>query len=386
MANPQKTVLLGNNKDSVRNVNRRKHVEMILNPLYYSLNSPASFGGKEKLFLEAKRNDEQITRYEVENWLSSQLAYTLHKPVSLNFKTRPVLVYYVDEQWQLDLVDLSKLSRYNSGYKYLLVCIDILSRFAWIEPLKSKTAKELKEVIEKIFLRGNRQPKLIQTDKGTEFLNSLVKNMLRSRKIRLFTTNSERKASVVERLNRTMKGIMFKYFTKENTRRYIDVMPNLVARYNNSYHRSIKMKPNEVHRGNEAEVWINLYEGRLHSHEKHDGKNKELNIGDIVRISIEKTVFQKRYDEIWTEEIFIVTHRIQGNPITYKLKDQSNEAINGMFYSQELQKVAEPETYRIEKVIRKKKSADGSLLYYVKWKGYSEKFNSFVTEQDLKRV
>ena len=111
-----------------------------------------------------------------------------------------------------------------------------------------------------------------------------------------------------------------------------------------------------------------------------------IKVGDTVRISIERLPFQKRYEEIWTEEIFIITHKIVGKPTVYKLKDQANESIKGTFYFDELQKVSEPSTYRIERVIRKKKNRDGSILYYVKWKGYSDKFNSYVTAEDIKRL
>jgi hypothetical protein len=355
----------------------------LLSKLYYSLDSPASFSGKEKLFKEAIRLDGRITRKNVDDWLRKQITYTLHRPVQLKFETRPVIVYDIDEQWQLDLVDLSKLSRYNAGYKHLLVCIDVLSKYAWIEPLKSKSANAIKEALQKVFL--HRQPLMIQTDKGTEFLNVLVKNMLEEKKIKLFTTNSERKASVVERLNRTMKSIMFKYFTRKNTRKYIDVLPDLVKRYNNSFHRSIKMIPADVNRTNVPKAWINLYEKRSLFQTK--SKRKLLTVGDLVRISIEKLPFQKRYEEVWTEEIFVVSHRFDdGNPMVYKLKDQSGEPIKGTFYYEELQKVVEPEAYRIEKIIRKKKTVSGKLLYYVKWKGYSENFNSYISGEDLKRL
>ena len=359
-------------------------MKSLLNDLYYSIESPVSFSSPEKLYNEAKKHDENVNKKDVTDWLRTQLTYTLHKPVKLNFKTRPVIVHDIDEQWQMDLVDLSKLSKYNSGFKYLLVTIDVLSKYAWIEPLKTKTAKELKEAIEKIFSRDGRQPSMIQTDKGTEFLNSLVKNMLRMRKIKLFTTNSERKASVVERLNRTMKSIMFKYFTKHNTRKYIDILPDLVRRYNNSFHRSIKMRPVNVNKRNVPIVWINLYDEVLSVKSKKKKKKDKLNVGDHVRISIEKQPFQKRYQEVWTEELFIVTHCIIVKNFTvYKLKDQNGEPIKGTFYFEELQKVIEPDTYRIERIIRKKRAADGKLLYYVKWKGYSDKFNSYVHAQDL---
>lgn len=353
----------------------------LLNKLYYSLDSSVAFGGKEKLFREARKQIKELKLYDVEKWLRAQPTYTLHKPVRLNFKTRRVIVYNIDEQWQMDLVDLSKLSRYNSGYKYLLVCIDVFSKFAWVTALKSKGASELKDVIQDIFDKDKRQPLVLQTDKGTEFLNVKVKSLLQQRGIKLFTTSSERKASVVERLNRTLKGLMFKYLTKNNTRKYIDTLQQMVEKYNNSYHSSIKMKPIEVTEGNSPQVWLNLYEKGW-----NDKSRIKLQVGDKVRLSIEKTTFQKRYDQLWTEEIFTVTHVINMIPIVYKIEDYSKEPIKGTFYNEELQKVDEPDTYSIERIIRKKRNADGTISCLVKWRGYPDKFNSYVLEEDLQTL
>ncbi|XP_066912835.1 uncharacterized protein [Clytia hemisphaerica] len=371
--------------------------DRILYKLYYSLASPASFSGLEKLYREARKNSATISRSKVKRWLSSQLTYTIHRPVSrLRFATRPVVVYDIDEQWQMDLVDLTKLSRYNSGFKYLLTCIDVLSKFAFVQPLKTKTGKELNVVMERMFQQ--RKPKLIHTDQGTEFLNTHVKRLLKEHGgIKLFFTYSERKASIVERFNRTFKNLMFKYFTKYNTYRYIDVLQDMVERYNNSYHRSIKMNPSEVTKENAPLAWVNLYEKRLNSGKRQAEArrrrrhNRVLKIGQHVRISIERTVFQKRYEQSWTEEIFIITHVLGGNgsrsPIVYKLKDQADEPLKGVFYRDELQTVTEPRTYRIEKILRKKKNTrDGTISYLVKWKGYSNKFNSYVSEKDIEAI
>ena len=354
----------------------------LLTKLYYSLSSPSSFASIKSLYENAKKENPNVSLEEVKQWLSEQLTYTLHRPVVRKFKTRPVVVYNMDEQWQADLVDLSKLSRYNKGYKYLLVVIDVLSKFLWVEPLHDKSGKELKRAFHAIFERGGRTPKKLQTDKGTEFLNSIVQNFLREKNIIFFTTNSERKSSIVERVNRTLKDLMFKYFEKHNTRVYHDVLQQLVSRYNNAYHRSIKMKPNEVTKENEPRVWITLYEGKLLP-KKQPAKENAFKKGDTVRISIERGPFRKGYLERWSEEIFIIQSKIDGNPIVYKLVDQAGEDIKGTFYARELQKVIEPKAYRIEKVLRKKRDSSGRLIYLVKWKGYPDKFNSFVFAEDF---
>ena len=354
----------------------------ILNDLCYSLKSPASYGSAKTLFKHAKVKIPSINLREVQEWLSKQLSYSLHKPIARKFTTRPVVVYSRDELWQMDLVDLSNISKWNKGYKFILVVIDVFSKFAWLIPLKSKEASNVKEGLVSLFSATKRRPAMIQTDKGKEFLNTLILSLLKEERIKLYYTFSERKASVVERLNRTMKSIMFKYFTKHDTKKYIDILPELVAKYNNSFHRSIKMKPSEVDVGNEPVVWMNLYDGRLFP--RIESKNeKDLLIGDPVRISIERGPFRKGYLEGWSEEIFYIEYKMNGMPPVYKLKDQADESIKGIFYAKELQKVIEPDTYRIERIVRRKRDREGNLLYFVKWKGYPEKFNSYIRADDI---
>ena len=266
-----------------------------------------------------------------------------------------MIVYAVDELWQLDLVDLSKLVRKKDGHKFILSIIDLLSKCGWLLPPKSKHGNEIEGALSKLFEQTKRRPVMVQTDKGTEFLNSHVQNFFKKYQIRFFTTFSERKASIVERFSRTNKGIMFRLFTGNNNRRYIDVLNEIAHRYNNSYHRSIKMKPIEVSKENEHQVWINLYKNKLKNLQTAS-QGGRFSAGDLVRISIERGSFKKGYLEGWSEELFVVKHVVGSNPTVYKLQDQAGEDINRTFYSKEIQKVTEPGSYRMEKVIQKKKS------------------------------
>ena len=132
--------------------------EELLKKLYYDLKNPAAYAGKSKLLKEAKTHDSNISIVHVEEWLTSQLAYTLHKPICLNFKTRPVVVHQIDEQWQIDLMDMSKLAMHNDEFKFIMVVIDILSKYSWLEPLKSKLGIATKNELEHIFSETIRRP------------------------------------------------------------------------------------------------------------------------------------------------------------------------------------------------------------------------------------
>ena len=169
---------------------------------------------------------------------------------------------------------------------------------------------------------------------------------------------------------------MWKYFTSKGTNKYIDALPKLVSSYNNSKHRSIGTAPILVTKENEHKVWETLF-GTKQRTKKQKFK---FEIGDLVRVSRYKMIFEKGYLANWTEEIFKIYKR-KGTPVpTYKLKDWSGEEIEGNFYEKEIQKVSksDQDTYRVEKVIRKRKR-NGKTEFYVKWLGYPSKFNSWVS-------
>ena len=140
-------------------------INELLENLYFSISSfSAAFSSGRNLYKEAQRILPTISKSDVRRWLKKEPSYTLHRPVRRKFKTRPVMVYEIDEQWQADLVDLQKISKYNKGFKHLLVVIDVLSKYAWLVPLKTKTGRELREALEHLFNTSKRCPKFLQTE------------------------------------------------------------------------------------------------------------------------------------------------------------------------------------------------------------------------------
>ena len=314
-----------------------------LGRIYYNSKHPKGYGGVNKL-----KNASGLTLSKVKQWLSFEKPYSLHKPVRYNFPRRRVIVGGIDNQWQADLIDLSKLKKQNKGFVYLLTCIDVFSKYAWVIPLKNKTGPSLVEAFKLIFEDG-RKPYTLQTDKGTEFRNKTFQSFLRKSNIDFFTTeNDDIKASIAERFNRTIKEKLWRYFTKTNSERYLEVLPALVLSYNLSFHRSIKMAPRDVNHKNQEDVWQTLY-GESDTEPK---SRFRFVIGDRVRISKTRRVFKKGYLPSWTTEVFTISQVIKSKPLTYKIKDDDGEELLGTFYKQELQKVE----YR-EKTKRKKKKS-----------------------------
>ena len=295
------------------------------------------------------------------------LAEELHKPVKRKFNKRRVLVNGIDKIWAADLADMKKFKKYNDGVNFLLLVIDTFSKYSWIVPLKNKKGETVAEALKNIF--EERKPEKLWTDKGTEFKNKNVKKL-----IEVYSTENEEKSSIVERWIRTMKEKMWKYFTDNKTLTYMNVLPDLVEDYNNTVHSSIKMTPIEASKKkNELTVWRNLYPDRYKIYDL----TPKFSVGDKVRVTKKKDVFEKGYTTRWREEIFKIKEIQNTNPITYKIEDLKREEIKGTFYEPELQKT-KPQIYRIEKVLEK-----GKKQSRVKWKGYDERFNSWVDNKDI---
>jgi len=186
------------------------------------------------------------------------------------------------------LADLSNISLYNDGARYLLTCIDVFSKKAWAVPVRTKTSHEVANAFEQILLDGT--PNMVQSNNGTEFLNSTLQSMLKRRRIKFYTSeNEDLKVSVVERVNRTLKSKMYRYFTHKNTRRYVDALDDMLHSYNNMRHSSIGMAPTEVDVENEDLVRKHLYPPKPKSYEW------KYAMGDKVRITMQKRPFRKGY-------------------------------------------------------------------------------------------
>jgi len=270
---------------------------------------------------------------------------------------------------------MQKFSKWNKGYKYLLMVIDVFSKYGWIIPLKDKKGETVMNAFKTIFNDG-RKPEYLWVDKGKEFYNKFINDLLEKHNILMYSTENEEKSSVVERWNRTIKTKMWKQFTVQGNTQYLNILPNILKQYNNTKHSSIKMTPVEASKkDNEGQIYFNLYRNMETSKEK-----PKFKIGDKARISkYKRNVFDKGYTPNWTEEIFVIDKINNTSPITYKIKDLKGEEIKGNFYEQELLK-AKQDVFRIDKIIRRDYKKKQAL---VSWKGYSDEFNSWVPLKDL---
>lgn len=350
--------------------------------IYYDVSHPAGYSSREKL-VEAMKG--KMSRKQVHDWLKSQETYTLHKPVMRRFSRNKYVLSNFNELWQVDLSDMRTYSEYNDGYNYILCVIDVFSKYAFARPMRKKNSTTVKTCFESIFAEANDTPRHIQSDKGTEFVSKDVKQYFKNKKINYYTTNNpDIKASIVERFQRTLKMKMWRYFTHKNTYKYIDILQDLLHSYNHSYHRSIKMRPCDVNSSNIMTVWRNLYDNTNITPKT----TSLLSVGDHVRITKYKHIFQKGYETNWSDEVFIISSILNRSPFkVYTLKDLDGEAITGTFYGKELQKViySPSNQFKIDKIISSRYSGPRKEVL-VKWRGYPNKFNTWLLASEIEKI
>ena len=148
------------------------------------------------------------------------------KPPKKNFDTNKTNVYYIDDIWSLDILDLKDYGPENNrGYRYVLVVIDNFSKFGWTKPLKNKNAQTIKDSFENILISSKRKPNLIETDRGKEFYNNIFQDFLNKNDIKLYSRNSSYGAVFAERFNRTMRDLLKKIVFERGDANWIDVLP-----------------------------------------------------------------------------------------------------------------------------------------------------------------
>ena len=314
---------------------------------YLDPSNPGSFGGVERFRKEAK-----LTRKEAEQALQHVDEYTVTKESKKRFKRNKIVVTNMQQQFQIDLADMTRFASENNHVKFLLFAIDCFSRKLSVQPIRKKTPDCVVKAMAQVFRELGPCDK-IQVDKGTEFKGSFKREMA-TRGIHLFTSeNDDIKCSMVERVIRTIKGRVWRLFRHRNSTKYVDKLKDIVAAYNNSEHSAHGRAPSDVSQANSLEIFEALFKDQL------TPKKPKFSVGDRVRIRIKRSSFTKGYENRFHEEIFVIK-KVLRHPIpVYTIKDLLGEPVYGKFYESELSKVLNYDHLKetvIEKILSKRRN------------------------------
>jgi len=389
-------------------------MEKFLKTVYYDPGNPAGFGSINKLVKAAKDAGFSRATYKiVKEWLQGQEVYATTVPAAKVIKTRGhVKVDSINAQFEQDLIDFSKYGKENEDYRYVLLTIDTLSRFCMARKLKTKTGKEVAREIDDMFSKERSPKYIVRTDRGQEFLAFESQQVYKKFGLYHMLTHGELKATYIERLVKTIKGRIFKYFQAQESHRWIDIIEQVVSAYNRSVHRVIKMRPIDVTEANQGLAMVNQFRTRngldkygLTKQERGAEKLKKKGIttktaanppakqkfqpGDKVRISELRSKFSREYSQKWSSEIFTVERVYFRDGVTpiYILKDWSGDPVEGTFYSRELTHAKESASavYKIEKVLDTRLYR-GQKQVRVKWLNWHKKFSSWIPASEVKDI
>ena len=315
-------------------------LDRALTKIYYNPKHPGNLSSAKTLFKYAKLIDSKIKFKNVLNWHQSQETAQLWRPFNAKFKRNPYITKTKNNTMQLDLMDMSNYRETNKSHRYIFMGIDTFSRHVTAYKQKSKSAAETLISIRKL-VRKFPTLQFFMTDRGTEFTNKHLKQFLKDKNIHLYHShNEEIKCGMVERVNRTIRTKLLKLFTYNRSQNWIKHLGQVVKNYNDSFHSSIKMAPNQVNAKNLHLVRRLLYPPLT---EKQEISRKELlkkyKIGNFVRVARLNNLFQSKDRWYWTKEKFRIREIINRREFYFRLSDETGAPIKGRFYVAEVLKV-----------------------------------------------
>ena len=325
-----------------------------LDTIYLNERRPSSFSGPMKLYKEVQRLGLYFVKNVdlIEDYLNGIPVYGLYKGSRKKFKHPPVIISSLNVQAGVDLMSIQRDAKYNNNYTFVLVVIDAFSKVVWTKLLKNKQAKTVADAMDDILSNMSEHFVSSCQDRGVEF-GELFDKVLKKYNIKKFYAGAGLHCSIVERVIRTLRGRIARYKEHNNTDKFYDVLDDIVSSYNNTYHSSIKMVPNNVTHGNAYIVFENLYSKRLNFSLSKYLKPYKFKLGASVRIALHKGVFKREFQERYSKEVFQISRRYKFNGVElYKVNDCNNETIKSSFYAPELTVVRQNDRnkYKIDKI------------------------------------
>ncbi len=361
-----------------------------LQSLYFDPAFPASFSGIDKFYKSVKEvSPHKISRETVRKWLNSIEEFSIQRPARKIFKRRKIIAPQIGYLGEADTANMVRYSEFNDGYAYFLGVIDAMSKKAYTEKLKTLEGPEVAAAFDKILSRV--KFKHIRTDNGQDMTCNEVKAVYKKHNVKHYTTGNQLNASIIERFFKTFKSKLVRKMTITNNFEWAKYLESLTKNYNKTFHRSIKMKPDEVRPEHEVLLWQRLYEQSPSKKSPPKKPPSEKNpfkfdINDTVRIQVNRQAFLREYDPKWTSEYYLISHRfLTENLAIYKLKDIQNEPIKSSFQQFELLKADIPNdaTYRIDKIIKTKGRGQHKMAL-VSWVGWHhKKFRTWIKYNDI---
>jgi len=287
-----------------------------------------------------KKNDKLANIADLEEELLKLKTYTLFKPARKTYITRKYIVHKYGDIWNLDLMDMSKYSRSNKNLKFIAVCVEGLSKKVMAIPIKNKRATTVMEAFKEMIAEAGYSPKLLHVDRGLEFEGSFRK-YAESLGIKLYHTFTKQKAVLSERHIKDLRQKLYAIMHYTRSKIWHTHLKSVIDSHNATPSSRYKLAPNDINETNQFEILKKVYKEAAIAKKKQ--KPPKFQVGQLVRISRDKLLFEKSATYHYTLEVFTISKVEETVPWTYRLVDANNESISGSFLEQQLLRV-QPES------------------------------------------
>jgi hypothetical protein len=304
-------------------LNKMKQEEVIKK---YYYDPKTGLQSVDKLYRKLQKVDVNITRKMIKQIIDKQETAQIHKEIKT--KEGSFIPRHSEHEIQIDLIYLED-SRLNKNNKYALTAINAFTKQLAVETLKKRDSSNVVTAMKKVFIKLDVTPKMIYSDLGSEFVSNEFKKLMTKLNIEHITTNTH--AQLVERVHRTIKEMIAKYKTSTGSRTWENILDDIVDNYNNTYHNTIGIEPNNVNDDNKWQIQMNILKNS-----KPLIHREILQIGNQVRKKIiKKDLSKKGYKPIWSSEVYKITGKVKSR---YTIDDNGPAIIRS-----QLQKIGEVE-------------------------------------------
>ena len=236
------------------------------------------------------------------------------KPPKKNYPTNKIVYNHIDEIWSIDLADFSEYKTSNNkGFRYIFIIVDNFSKYLWAIPLKNKYSQTITNEFSNIITISKRKPNKLESDRGTEFYNSIFQNFLKSKNIHHYSRFTDKGPSIAERVIRTIRNLLKKPVFEKGNAYWLSELPSVIKQYNNTIHHSTKMTPIQASKkSNQKLVYNNLRDDRVK-------RQPKFKLGQLVRTADIKRVFSKGDSTNYSYKLYTITEVIHDTIPSYRI-------------------------------------------------------------------
>ena len=352
-----------------------------------------------------KKKGIRVSRSRVKKALEDDPTYQTSRALKKRFTRRKTITFYFSERWESDVGDIGseRFIDRNTGEekgRFFLICVDVFSKRIFAEAMDGKKASDALRAFQSILSRLQAPytaPLALEFDLGSEFKGPFLA-FLQQEGIRPIYARGQSKARIAERSIRSFKKVLVPFLETDPLQSWEEAVSRVCRNLNGRFNRSLGMSPDDV-----TQQWRTVQAANLDKHtilpfrsyletqanikagEAVRDDKRSFALGQRVYVPYKQDILDKESDRQFTRQIFTISEILSAQkPYLYRLTDGKGSKVSRPYYAQELRVAKEPETYPIQRIL-KRKTIRGRPMYYVRWLDHDRRFDEWISEGQIQK-